>query len=1103
MACSTSTLRGFAVALAAAVGHVAGPDAPHAAAAERPARVSFNRDIRPILSDNCFACHGPDNANRQAGLRLDTFEFATAELDSGSRAIVPEQPADSELLARITSDDPDSVMPPPDAKIGRLSAEQLETLRRWIAEGARYEPHWAFVPPAKPEHDDATAAIDEVVAAHLAKRGLAHQPEADRTTLIRRASFDVTGLPPTPAEVEAFVADTSRDAYEKLLDRLLASPRYGERMAADWMDLARYSDSYGFQQDRPRPTMWPWRDWVIRSFNDNLPWDRFTLWQVAGDLLPQPTDEQLLATAFNRLHQQENEGGSVEEEYRVNYVNDRVTTFGTAFLGLTLECCRCHDHKFDPLTQQDFYSLFAFFDDIDEAGLYSYFTQAVPTPKMRLLDTATAAALAQADETCGEKAAELAAAEAMARQAVAEWLAGKAAPPAGLTDDRSAAIPGELVRYAFDERRADGRFASVVVTDVAPTPSGPDDRPADAVDVATDPNDATAAPDGTQPAPASDGSASSPGENVLVEGRFGKAVRLTGDHGVGTPVGSFRRSHPFTVSLWLEAPTRYERAVVFHRSQAWTDAGSRGYELIVDGGHLRWSLIHFWPGDAASVRMQEPLPLGAWVHVAVSSDGSGKAAGLRIFVDGHPVATETVRDSLTREITGGGGDTITIGQRMRDHGFKDGLVDEFRVFDRALSALEVRELAEPAAIRAALAARADAELVGGFHAAASDAASATRRAALAEARRRRDDLAEQPAEIMVMRDLPEPKMAHVLERGDYDKRRAAVEPGTPAALPPFPADQPRNRLGLARWLIDPAHPLLARVTVNRLWQSLFGLGLVQSPEDLGSQSNRPEHPEVLDLLAWKFSHPVADGGFGWDLKRLVKTIMLSRTYRQRSIADAKTMADDPLNVWLARGPRHRLPAEMIRDGALAACGLLVERVGGPPVKTYDLPESFKPEPADTGESLYRRSLYTYWRRTGPGPMLESFDVPKRLVCVAKRDTTNTPLHAFVLMNGPQFVEAARVLAESLLADHGDQPDAVLDRGFYLLTSRHPDDEERRIMRRMHAAQRTWYAERPDEAAQLVAVGARPRNGALPAADVAAVTSVINALMNYDGCVVKR
>jgi len=1036
----------------------------------KPLRLSFNRDIRPILSENCFACHGPDSANRQAGLRLDAFDPATAELDSGSRAVVPEKIDESELVARIVSDDPDAVMPPPHAKIGRLSPEQVETLKRWIAEGAKYEPHWAFVSPVTPEQGAAgggPGAIDAIVSEKLAKRGLAIQPEADRRALIRRASFDITGLPPTPAEVESFVADSSPDAYEKLLDRLLASPRYGERMAADWMDLARYSDSYGFQVDRPRPDMWPWRDWVIKAFNDNLPWDTFTLWQVAGDLLPHATDEQVLATAFNRLHPQETEGGSVEEEYRVNYVNDRVTTFGTAFLGLTFECCRCHDHKFDPLTQKDFYSLFAFFDDIDEAGLYSYFTPAVPTPKLRLLDDSTAAKLRQADEAVAVAAADVTEADAEARSSIADWIAGKAAEPDAFAA-AGGTLPGEVARYPFDGREQDAQFANGLGT----------------TDAAT-----------------------APPQNTVVEDSRGgvlcKAIKLTGDHPVNTPVGNFRRSQPFTVAAWIKPAEKHDRAVVFHRTKAWTDAGSRGYELLVDEGHLRWSLIHFWPGDAASVRCREPLPVGEWTHVAVSSDGSGKAAGLEVFVNGHPAATEIIRDSLTREITGGGGDTITIGERMRDKGFKDGLVDEFRVFDRALAPLEVRELAAPGTIRAALDSRADAEALGCYFAAAFATDAALERQALQAARRQRDDLAEQPPEIMVMRDLPQPKMAYVLNRGDYDKRGAPVDPDTPAALPPFPADQPKNRLGLARWLIDPEHPLLARVTVNRLWQSLFGIGLVQSPEDLGSQSTRPEYPEILDLLAWQFSHPGAEGGLGWDVKRLIKTVMLSQTYRQRSIADPKTMADDPLNVWLARGPRHRLPAEMIRDGALAACGLLVDKVGGPPVKTYDMPESFKPEKADTGEALYRRSLYTYWRRTGPGPMLESFDVPKRVTCVAKRDTTNTPLHAFVLMNGPQFVEAARVLAERLLAEYDGQAGLALDRAFELLTSRLPDDEEREIIRRMHAAQREWYAARPDDAGKLVAIGDRKRDESLPATDVAALASVINALMNYDETVVKR
>ena len=1050
---------------------------------------TYNADIRAILSENCFACHGPDSTSREAGLRLDLADAATSELDSGLRAIVPGDASTSELLARVTADDPDLVMPPPEAKLGRLSPEDIERLTAWIDAGAAYEPHWTFVPPNRAHPaSNAADAIDHIVAAGLAARGLAFQPEADRATLIRRASFDLTGLPPTIEEVDAFLADTSPDAYERVLDRLLASPRYGERMAAPWLDLARYSDSYGFQVDRERPYMWPWRDWVIKAFNDNLPWDDFTRWQLAGDLLPNASDEQRLATAFNRLHQQEAEGGSVEEEYRVAYVNDRVTTFGTTFLGLTLECCRCHDHKFDAISQREYYQLFAFFDDVDEAGLYSYFTQSTPTPKMQLLDDASRTAMLAADARVAEAEAQLAARLTEARQrSAARLAAGEGLDPA-VRERLAAGIPGELVHYTFDERRADGKFQSL--TDPPPATEG-------------DPAE------GEKPEAAPDRAATSPGENMPIDGHTGMSLLLTGDHPITTPVGNFRRSHPFSVAAWIKPAEAYDRAVVFHRSQAWTDAASRGYELLVDRGHLRWSLIHFWPGDAVSVQAAEPLPVGEWTHVCVTSDGSGQAAGLQIFINGRPAATEVIRDHLTREITGGGGDTIRIGERMRDHGFKGGVVDDFRVFDRQLTPLEAQETCAPGTIAGMMLTPvadtppATLEQLAVLAGEIADEGVVAARAAVEEARRARDDLAEKPAEVMVMREMARPKVAYVLERGDYDKRGEAVTPETPAALPAFPESQPRNRLGLARWLTDPEHPLLARVTVNRFWQSLFGIGLVPSPEDLGSQAKPAEYPELLDELAWRFSHATADGGLDWNVKHLLKQIMLSRTYRQQSIADAATMADDPQNMWLARGPRHRLPAEMIRDNALAASGLLVERVGGPPVKTYDFPDSFKPSAAGTGEDLFRRSLYTFWRRTGPAPVLEAFDVPNRVVCVAKRDTTNTPLHAFVLLNATQFVEASRVLAQEALLAHDAAPEAALAESFQKLTSREPDEEERAILMDMFADQQAWYATHPEEAEQLLGVGETPRAEGLAAIDLAAATSVVNALMNYDGCVVKR
>ena len=1034
---------------------------------EPPSTVRFNREIRPILSDKCFACHGPDSRQRKAGLRLDLRERAIEPLESGGTAIVPGDPEASELFLRVADQHAPDAMPPAEAKLERLTASEIETLRRWIAEGAAYEPHWAFLPvemvhvPAAPERLPPGVAvhgpIDRLLFARLVERGLTAQPEADRATLIRRVSLDLTGLPPMPAEIDSFVNDPDPEAYSRLVDRLLKSPHYGERRAADWLDLARYADSFGFQVDRERE-MWPWRDWVIQAFNANLPWDQFVTWQLAGDLLPEPTDEQILATAFNRLHQQEAEGGSIEEEYRVNYVNDRVVTFGTAFLGLTLECCRCHDHKFDPLTQREYYQFFALFDDIDEAGLYSFFTQSAPTPTMWLLDPNQKQQLAAAQAAVTAAEARLADLPQERAQAFEDWLTRR--PALALP----AEVTGELARFPFDARDAAGKFPSQI----------------DASQTAT-----------------------SPVENQLVPGLHGQALLLTGDHAVTTTLGNFHRYEPFSIALWMRTPDVKERAVILHRSRAWTDAASRGYELLIEEGRLKWSLIHFWPGNAASIRAVAPLPVDNWVHVALTSDGSSRAAGLGLSINGKPVPCEIIRDGLTRDITGGGGDTIALGERFRDRGFKGGLVDDLRVFGRELTALEIGETYAagtlPGLLSKAGSELSEAELAAlrRFYFENYDEPFRQQRQALLAARQRQSQLADAAREIMVMRELPQPRTAYLLKRGEYQNRAEVVEPGTPAALPAFPAGAPRNRLGLARWLTDPRHPLLARVTVNRLWQSCFGRGLVKTAEDLGSQSDRPEYPELLDWLAGELVRS------GWDVKGLLKTIVLSHTYRQRSLATPQVMSDDPENIWLARGPRYRLPAEMIRDSVLAASGLLVDWQGGPPVRTYDLPESFKPVAAGTGEQLYRRSLYTFWRRTGPGPVLEAFDVPNRVTCVARRDRTNTALHTLVLLNGPQFVEAARVLAERLHREQGGQRDALLEQAFLRLTSRHPDAREREILARMYDRQQAWYRAHPEQAASYLQIGETKPDAALPAADIAAAAAVINGLMNYDGAVVKR
>jgi len=988
-------------------------------------RLRFNNDIRPILSDKCFHCHGPDPKKREADMRLDTFEGATAD-----GAIFPGQPGKSEIIARVLATDDDH-MPPLNSKIGSLTPDEIEKLKRWISEGAVYEKHWSFMPLSSADFakwNEATkkagarTPIDHLVAQGLAERGLKLQPQADANTLIRRLSFDITGLPPSPTEVEAFVSESihhPQSSIHKLIRRLLASPAYGERMAVDWLDISRYADSYGFQVDRERE-VWMWRDWVIQAFNDNLRFDQFITWQVAGDLLPDASDDQILATAFNRLHQQESEGGSVEEEYRIEYVADRVQTFSTAFLGLTFECSRCHDHKYDPITQKEYYGLSAFLQNIDEAGLYSYFTQSPPTPALMLMD-------ASAKDKMAVLKKKIAALEQGVRAS---------SHHSGLTLDH-----GEIAHFTFDMLEKN-KLADAL----HPSPPPPTDPKAK-------PNPETAA--------------LLKGENTLVPGMLGNAIQFTGDDAVDTPVGNFPRHQPFSISLWLKTPDVKERAVVLHRSRAWTDAASRGYELLIEEGKLKWSLIHFWPGNAISIRAQENLPLNEWTHVIVTNDGSSTAAGLKIFINDRLAVVDIIRDHLTKDITGGGGDNISLGERFRDRGFKGGLVDDLRIFNRDVS--------QP-----------------------FDAKLEAQLAALKAARAELTAFAEAQKEIMVMKELPQPKKSYVLFRGEYDKRGEEAPPVTPAFLSPFPKEAPMNRLGLAKWLTAPDHPLTARVTVNRVWQSLFGRGLVKTSEDFGSQGEKPLYPELLDYLALRLIQS------GWDMKALITEIVTSDVYLQRSIADVRTMADDPDNQWLARGPRFRLPAEMIRDNALAAAGLLKVKLGGPPVNPYEMTEAFKPFAVskDT-ESVFRRSLYTTWRRTSPPPAMVAFDAPRRAVCAAKRERTDSPLQALILLNGVQYVEAARMLGETLHLEAKGDVKTMIEQAFLRCLSRLPDAKEQQICTRLYQEQLQHFQTHPTEAEAALKTGNAPRNLSIPFPEAAAAMVLAQALMNHDASVVKR
>jgi hypothetical protein len=1030
-------------------------------------QIRFNESVRPILSDKCFFCHGPDAATRQADLRLDDREDAISK-----KAIVPGNIEASEILARIHSDDPDLQMPPPTSKLPKLTKEEIAVLEQWIREGASYQKHWAFesldwdrlspyiskstIPAHSTSEPSAELSpIDPFVKKELAARGMSLQPTADRETLARRAAFDITGLPPRAELLAEYLsASDEKSAYATYLDKLLASPHYGEKMAVDWLDISRYSDSFGFQVDRER-AMWQWRDWVIRSFNENKPFDQFIVEQIAGDMLPSPTKDQILATAFNRLHQQESEGGSVEEEYRVEYVADRVHTYATAFLGLTFECARCHDHKFDPISQKEYYGLFAMFQNIDEAGLYSYFTESPPTPAMSLSSSDQDKVLAELIEQANKASQNLVAHESTLTD-----------PPESFTVDgfqqAVAASRSPMARFDFDSIE-DRKLKNSVAADKPATVDG---------------------------------------ENKLVPGRSGMAMEFTGDDAVKTSLGNFQREEPFSVSLWLKTPDIKERAVVFHRSRAWTDAASRGYELLIEDGKLKWSLIHFWPGNAISIKTKVNVPTNEWTHIVVTYDGSSQAEGLKIFLNGSLAESTIEKDKLTKTIAGGGYDHIDLGERFRDKGFKNGSIDDFQVFSFALTPWEALQQADPEAAKSWLQQSiANRETFKQWIApiyARFDEQSTKLAEELKATRKKCYDHQDSHTEIMVMQELATPKPAYVLIRGEYNQRGETVSAMTPKVLPPLAQGLPNNRLGLAHWTVSRDHPLTARVTVNRIWQSLFGIGLVKTSEDFGSQGSLPLYQNVLDALSARFIDS------GWNTKELMKTILMSDVYRQRSVSDNKQiMIDDPENELLSRGPRIRLSAEMIRDNMLASAGLIDLSVGGPPVNPYELSESFKPAGPSGGNGVYRRSLYTNWRRTGPPPAMIAFDAPRRAVCTPKRERTESALQSLILLNGIQYVEAARALAAKAYTLTPDDEQKQIETIFRACINRSPQDRELEICRQLLTEQRELFKSSPDKAKEFLSVGRFKLDAAIPDEVLAALTVLSQTLFNHDSCIMKR
>ena len=1036
-----------------------------------PGKLEFNRDIRPILSDRCYSCHGPDARGRKANLRLDSFEGATA-LRGKTQPVVPGDPEHSRILQRVAAPD-DRLRMPPAAAGARLTTAEIETLRAWIQQGAEYQPHWAFIAPTAYEPPAVSNAkwvrnpVDAFVMARLDREGLQPSPEADRVTLLRRLSLDLTGLPPTPAEVDAFVKDRSPQAYEKQIDRLMASPAYGERMAMMWMDVARYADSHGYHIDSARD-MWPWRDWVIRAFQQNKPYNQFVIEQLAGDLLPDATRDQKIATGFHRNHMINFEGGAIPEEYLNEYVADRAETTSTVFMGLTMGCARCHDHKYDPIKQRDFYSMYAFFNAVPEKGLDGRTGNAEPT--LRLSTPEQESRLTTLDEKI--KAAEQGLSKEQVDAVIDAWAATYqpiAAP----------SKQGLVAHYEFDGFLADisGHYHHGEL-------KGP---------------------------PVTYG-----------EGPLGKQVSLNGESEVDFPGAlPFDRTQSFGLALWFNSSIATVGALL----QKIDDAKSRrGMELVFDesrymgdlkrGAHLFVRLTSHWPDNALVVRTKDRITFKELHHLAVNYDGSSKASGLRVFVDGHPVELQIEKDALTGSIAS------EAPLRVASSAFGlppyDGTLDDFRIYARTLTAAEIDQLFalwpldQAVSIAKADRSKTRQAMIRDFVLTRGGPQEwRDRQANLMQLRAERKALLAQIPTVMIMSTLDKPRPSYVLNRGDYRSPGEKVEPAVPAFLPPLPEGAPPNRLALAQWLTDPKHPLTSRVAVNRFWQMLFGTGLVKTAEDFGSQGETPSHPELLDFLATRF---MADG---WDVQKMLRLMLESSTYRQASRATPQIVEKDPQNRLLSHGPRFRLPAEMIRDNALSASGLLVAKVGGPSVHVYQ-PSNVWEELAfggeysaqtyeqDHGDSLYRRSLYMFAKRTAPHPMLVTFDAPDREKCLARRLTTNTPLQALVLWNDPSFVEAARVLAQRMLTETKSQDaGARINLGFQLATARVPNAKERQILRDLAEQLEAKYRKNPEAAGQLVHVGEKPVLQGLDETQLAAWTMVANAILNMDETITKE
>ncbi|AWB68055.1 hypothetical protein C2869_17225 [Saccharobesus litoralis] len=1035
-----------------------------------PEVVDFNFHVKPILSDTCYLCHGLDETNAKGGLSLASYDKATSHKTAeGKMALIPGNPEDSEIWQRILSDDENTIMPPPSSNLV-LSDREKAIIKKWIEQGAEYKKHWALIKPERAKTPTVSKVdwvnndIDNFILKQIEAKGLTPQSPADKESLIRRASFDLTGLPPTLSEIDEFLADDSANAYEKLIDRLLAKPSFGERLATEWMDVARYADTHGYSTDFYRD-MSPYRDWVIDSFNQNRPFDEFITWQVAGDLLPNATTEQRLATAFNRIHAQNGEGGIVAEEFRVEYVKDRVQTIGTGLLGLTMHCAQCHDHKYDPISAKDYYSTFAFFNNIDDSGQISYDPNDIPVPTLRLPNAEQEKQLTSLEAEIAKQSQLINQTHSLNNAEFKKWLAKDPSLDKITGDDALIAY------YPFSKKDSVKSIAEVKNQDLAGK-----------VIWGAQPNEKNG-PDMV---------------HEISEGR--QAIVLNGDDALYFPkLNDFDRARPFSVSIDVKLPDDLEEGVLVHYNKAGVLYNFKGFDFGLENNQWIVRLAHTAPYNAIILKSQQTVQRNKWLNVTMTYDGSSKAAGTKFFVNGQEIAMTVERDNLYKDIKHTKEGVlkeigIKVGARWRSRGLKGAVVDNLKVYQRDLTAIEIanaNQVQAPSKSEALLALF-NSQYNKRYQ---QDVAKLT------QLRQQQNSLAETIKEIMVMEELPEPRQAYILERGSYASHGEPVQPGVPERVFPYDPSWGNQRDGLAKWLTHPDHPLVSRVVINRYWQMMFGTGLVRTPEDFGNQGQLPTHPELLDWLAREF---VASG---WNVKHMLKLMAMSQTYRQSSIADAQLTEIDPENRLYARGPKARLTAEMIRDNALAASGLLVDKLGGESVKPYQPKDIWKMNNMEykqgAGEELYRRSMYTIHKRSAPPPNMTAFDAPMRSYSVGTRQQTSTPLQALALLNDPQIVEASRVLASKVMQQTTDKT-AQLRTIYRTLTSRKISDDELAIVEQMYQDMLSSFANKSEQSHELLAIGeAQVTGDNIQAEQLAALTSITNILINHDATVIKR